>query len=432
MTISVEADATTSGTLTVGETGSDITSGSVTLSADATNGGTFAIIGGTAAALTVTLDGTGDIQANSTAAGDYTITFDGTASAVTTTTTAITALTFDASSNSGGVSEAGMAYVGKVNFKGSSGVDNVDGAAGADTINGNNGADMLDGAAGADTINGGSGDDTISGGAGADQLTGGSGSDVFAYTTQGTFTVAQTTAGATVGGIAIKEVQTITLSGSFVAGEVISVSDGTNTKTYTVLSGDSLTDIAAGIVSAMNTGAYDFDATSSGAVITNSESVAGGADLAAQTASVSTAILKESNAAVTVTGTAVTGYDKITDFTSSDSIVLPANSSTAGGATAVAGASTTAGTTATTNVEVAAGGKVTFATADDTLAERVTAITADDTDIGDNEVAFFEHGGNTYIYIADDTDANTDAMIELTGVTGYTTMTISSGAITFA
>ena len=76
---------------------------------------------------------------------------------------------------------------------------------------------------------------------------------------------------------------------------------------------------------------------------------------------------------------------------------------------------------------------MTFATADDTLAERVVAIAADDTDLADGEVAFFEHGGNTYVYVADDTDVGTtDALIQLTGVTGYTTASISSGVLTFA
>ena len=84
-------------------------------------------------------------------------------------------------------------------------------------------------------------------------------------------------------------------------------------------------------------------------------------------------------------------------------------------------------------MEVSAGGKVTFAAADDTLAERVVAIAADNTDLADGEVAFFEHGSNTYVYIADDTSvATTDALIQLTGVTGYTTASITSGVLTFA
>jgi hypothetical protein len=112
------------------------------------------------------------------------------------------------------------------------------------------------------------------------------------------------------------------------------------------------------------------------------------------------------------------GADVIKDYTASDTIRIDADNN-------VAGKSATAGTTATSNVEVATGGKVTFAAADDTLAEMLVAIAADDTDIGDDETVFFEHGGNTYIYGAG-TATNTataDFLIVLEGVTGMTTLT---------
>jgi Ca2+-binding RTX toxin-like protein len=85
----------------------------------------------------------------------------------------------------------------------------------------------------------------------------------------------------------------------------------------------------------------------------------------------------------------------------------------------VAGASGTAGTTATSNVEVSAGGKVTFAAADDTLAKMLVAIAADTTDVGTNEVAFFEFSGSTYIF---NNVGGTDDLITLTGVTNMTTL----------
>jgi hypothetical protein len=94
----------------------------------------------------------------------------------------------------------------------------------------------------------------------------------------------------------------------------------------------------------------------------------------------------------------------------------------------VAGASGTAGTTATTDVQVSAGGKVTFAAADDTLAEKLVAIEADNTDIANNEVVFFEDSGNTYIYgVGTDTTAvgNDEFLIVLQGVTGLTTLSES-------
>ena len=185
------------------------------------------------------------------------------------------------------------------------------------------------------------------------------------------------------------------------------------------MAGDSLTDVAEGIGAAITGGTYLYDETASGAVITLTETATGGADLAANTAVISTQILKETDATVSVSGTTVSGADIITDFTSVDSIALPSIATTLGGgnSTSVAGASGTAGTTATSNVEVSSGGKVTFNATDDTLAEKVVAIAADDTDLADTEVAFFEDGGNTYVYVADDTsDATVDALIQLTGV----------------
>lgn len=58
------------------------------------------------------------------------------------------------------------------------GIENVTGGAGNDSITGNDGANDLDGGAGADTLNGGDGNDNLSGGAGADILIGGLGDDV--------------------------------------------------------------------------------------------------------------------------------------------------------------------------------------------------------------------------------------------------------------
>ena len=429
LSVSTAADAITSGALALGDAAAAITSATVSLDADATNDGDIDITGAVATAVTFTLGGTADIQLNGTTAGDITVGYDGNADAITTTLTSITTLTVNASANSGGASEVNLALAAKANYSGTSGVDLVYGAAGADTITGGAGADTISGGAGNDGINGGSDADVLSGGAGSDTLTGGTGADVFAYTSQGVFTISQTTAGDT----GIKEVQSMVISGSFVAGEVITVGDGTNTVTYTVLAGDSITDVAAGVTAAITGGTYLYDASASAGTITLTETATGGADLAANTGSVTTQILKETDATVSVSGSTVSGHDIITDFASVDSIALPATATAASTATAVAGASGTAGTTATSNVEVSAGGKVTFAAADDTLAERVVAIAADNTDLADGEVAFFEHGSNTYVYIADDTSvATTDALIQLTGVTGYTTASITSGVLTFA
>jgi len=118
--------------------------------------------------------------------------------------------------------------------------------------------------------------------------------------------------------------------------------------------------------------------------------------------------------------------DSITDFAlNGDVIRLVA-------ADNVAGASATGGTTATNNVQVATGGKVTFAEADDTLAEKLVALAADTTDIAADEVVFFEQGSDTYIF---NNVGATDDLIKLTGVTGATTLTestVTAGDFTLA
>jgi len=61
------------------------------------------------------------------------------------------------------------------------GVDNVTGGAGNDTLTGNDEANTLIGGAGTDKLYGGDGDDTLSGGAGNDEIYGGDGDDTINY-----------------------------------------------------------------------------------------------------------------------------------------------------------------------------------------------------------------------------------------------------------
>jgi S-layer protein len=87
------------------------------------------------------------------------------------------------------------------------------------------------------------------------------------------------------------------------------------------------------------------------------------------------------------------------------------------------------------NAQIAATGKATFHADDDTLAERIAAVAADLNGANANtagKVAFFEHGGNTYVFITDATGGNTtgDDLITLVGVTGLTTITVTGGNIT--
>jgi len=92
-----------------------------------------------------------------------------------------------------------------------------------------------------------------------------------------------------------------------------------------------------------------------------------------------------------------------------------------------AGANAAAPVTAA-SVQITAGGKASFTTDDDTLAEKLVAVRADNTNVANNEVVFFEHGSDTYVYGAgtDTTNAALDFMVKLTGVTGLTTLTEST------
>ena len=60
-------------------------------------------------------------------------------------------------------------------------IENVTGGSGNDSITGNDGANLLDGGAGNDTVLGGAGDDTLAGGLGDDVLDGGDGADTASY-----------------------------------------------------------------------------------------------------------------------------------------------------------------------------------------------------------------------------------------------------------
>jgi len=290
----------------------------------------------------------------------------------------------------------------------------VDGSAGDDVISTALGADALFGAAGEDSLSGGVGADSLSGGAGEDSLTGGDGADEFNYTTLGVITET---------GIS-NAVET--LSGTFMAGDVLSLTDTTDTGTYTVVAGDSLATIAAGLAAAYNTASSGTAAAASGAAITITS-------LAATTAaaSVSTSITTIADTAVAVSGTTVSGFDTITDYTASDSdLIRVATTLTA--TTAKAGAATAAAVAAT-SVSIDSNGLVTFATADDTLAEMVTALAADDTNLADGEVALFVLGSDAYVYFANDTsDDTTDALIKITGGSDLDTLAYSSGDITLS
>lgn len=121
-----------------------------------------------------------------------------------------------------------------------------------------------------------------------------------------------------------------------------------------------------------------------------------------------------------------TAADTITDFAkASDVIRWDANLSIVTNGTAVNGV-------AAINAE----GKASFTADDDTLAERITAVEAaiQTGAATDGQMAYFEFGSDTYVFISEGTDGvgAGDALIKLVGVTGLTDITISTTDMTIA
>lgn len=114
-----------------------------------------------------------------------------------------------------------------------------------------------------------------------------------------------------------------------------------------------------------------------------------------------------------------TSMDKISGF----GVGAGGDVLTFGGATTVLAADATA-TVAGANVQTSAGGVVTFAAADNTLALKIAAIQADAQLDAAGSVAVFEDSGNSYVYYAGAAIGNADdQLIELTGVTSIATIT---------
>lgn len=134
-----------------------------------------------------------------------------------------------------------------------------------------------------------------------------------------------------------------------------------------------------------------------------------------------------SDAQLASTGTTLnTSFEQITDYQKGvDFINLLASDDTALSESIVVNAGAVAGTAAIDSEGIA-----TFASADDTLAEKIAAA-VNGVVVGGTaaagQFAVFEHAGNTYIYVSDGTDAVAvgDVLVQLTGVTGVTTTTIN-------
>jgi hypothetical protein len=167
------------------------------------------------------------------------------------------------------------------------------------------------------------------------------------------------------------------------------------------------------------TGVNTITGTANGDVIVGgsaADTITGGNGADTLTGGAGADIYVTPQAASTTTAAGV-GIDSIVGFGANSDVLRFA----AGDNVMAAGGAAVAATT----VSVTAGGKATFAAADDTLTEMLVTLVAD---IAANDVVFFELGADTYVYGAGATaDGTDDFMVKLTGVTGLTTITESTG-----
>ncbi|WP_062120779.1 beta strand repeat-containing protein [Aureimonas sp. AU40] len=122
-----------------------------------------------------------------------------------------------------------------------------------------------------------------------------------------------------------------------------------------------------------------------------------------------------------------TNFDTITDFTKGSDIIDHAAAITF----------VTNGTASSGVAAINAQGIATFNAADTTLAQQIAAVEAGINAGGAaaaGQTAIFQNGSDSYVFISDGTDgvgAN-DVLIKLTGVTGLTTSTLTSGDLTLS
>jgi len=180
---SVAGDGITSGALAIGQASTVHTAASVSLAETAANAMELDLIGATFTSLTVTLDGSAGITANS-GTYNFDVTFDSNTlalevfAATGATKATVTSMSFDASSSTG-INTIDVSYAASAVVYGGTAADSITGTAGADTLSGGAGADSINGGTGNDTITAGTGADSILGGTGADSITGGTGIDVY-------------------------------------------------------------------------------------------------------------------------------------------------------------------------------------------------------------------------------------------------------------
>ena len=212
-----------------------------------------------------------------------------------------------------------------------------------------------------------------------------------------------------------------TITGSNGADTIVyseaGVVGGNNQRTITISGGagnDTIT------VSSVAVGAVSIDGGSGNDTITGSaqaDTITGGTgtDTMTGNGAIDTFVFSTNGS---VAGTAL---DVITDMGTTDILQFGA------GTLVLLGADATA-LVAGTNVQQSAGGLVTFATADNTLALKIAAVQADTQLDAAQSVAFFVDSGNTYVYYAGAAVGNTDdQIVQLTGITALATITVGGG-----
>lgn len=305
-------------------------------------------------------------------------------------------------------------------INGNQGDDNVTGAAVASSLFGGSGSDFVIGGAAADTITGGEGDDSLTGNGGIDVFTINSGTDAItdlgAGTAVATFIInnAQSTAN-------------ITVSADYVVTNASS-----NIGTANITSGAGAVDIdlsaigqptgAAGFTMTGLTGIEILTGTAQADTITG----AVGADTLTGGAGANRFIQAAGSSATAVGGAiSATQFDTITDWATGTSVIDFQSAITVNGSAGAA--------VATTKALVGATGIATFAAADNTLAERLTAISTvtggATTNLVAGEAAIFTQGTDAYLFISDGVNglgAN-DVLIELEGEAAGA-LTVGTGA----
>jgi Ca2+-binding RTX toxin-like protein len=304
------------------------------------------------------------------------------------------------------------------------------------------------GTGGIDTVIGGAGNDTITGGAGVDVLNGGAGNDTYVYATSAEFVTgtavvdsiadASGTADRALITGAISIASTQSLAGAGGVEGLVAAANAVDTLAHSIVID---TDTTLGSIRTIDLSGSSKTASSSTITLTGVTSAVsttiigtGGIDTIVGGAGVDTITGGAGND--TITGGA--GADIMTGGIGNDTFAFAAGSSggapsasvfdtitdfAAGDIIDYASAVTIVTNSATAAVGVAnitAGGLATFAAADDTLAEMITAVEGgiQTGTATAGQAAMFKFGSDSYVFISDGVDGvgTNDVLIKLTGV----------------